>query len=379
MSNLDQDIKLDIKSGTILVVDDEPSNVLLLNRMLTANGYSEVLSTTNSLEVLGICTSKKIDLMLLDINMPDLDGFGVLEQMKTLETATRPVILVLSAQNMQEARQKALDNGARDYVAKPFNVSELLSRVRNLLEMKLLQDRMRNQNQDLEAKVIARTADLIAAHKHLQETRLQVIQRLGRAAEYRDNETGYHIIRMSKISELLGRSVGLSEDEAYLLLIAAPMHDIGKIGIPDQILLKPGKLNADEWEIMKTHAQIGADMLSGDDSDLLVTAHQIALNHHEKWDGSGYPRGLSGEAIPLMGRIAAVADVFDALTSERPYKKAWPIDDAIRFIKEQSGQHFDPELVNHFLNNLEEIIRINETYAEPVEFPILPAEGHLTK
>ena len=379
MSNLDQDIKLDIKSGTILVVDDEPSNVLLLNRMLTANGYSEILSTTNSLEVLGICTSKKIDLMLLDINMPDLDGFGVLEQMKTLETATRPVILVLSAQNMQEARQKALDNGARDYVAKPFNVSELLSRVRNLLEMKLLQDRMRNQNQDLEAKVIARTADLIAAHKHLQETRLQVIQRLGRAAEYRDNETGYHIIRMSKISELLGRSVGLSEDEAYLLLIAAPMHDIGKIGIPDQILLKPGKLNADEWEIMKTHAQIGADMLSGDDSDLLVTAHQIALNHHEKWDGSGYPRGLSGEAIPLMGRIAAVADVFDALTSERPYKKAWPIDDAIRFIKEQSGQHFDPELVNHFLNNLEEIIRINETYAEPVEFPILPAEGHLTK
>ena len=163
----------------------------------------------------------------------------------------------------------------------------------------------------------------------------------------------------------LGKAAGLSDKTADLLLNAAPMHDIGKIGIPDHILLKPGKLDANEWEIMKTHAQIGANMLSGDDSDLIVTAHQIALTHHEKWNGSGYPRGLSGEAIPLMGRIAAIADVFDALTSERSYKKIWPINDAVLYIKDQSGQHFDPEMVKLFLDNIDEIVRIKEAYAEP--------------
>lgn len=190
------------------------------------------------------------------------------------------------------------------------------------------------------------------------------MRRLGRAAEYRDNETGLHIIRMSQIAALLARSMGWSEDMSDLMLHASPMHDIGKIGIADAILLKPGKLSPEEFDVMKTHASIGADMLAGDESELLQLAYIIALSHHEKWDGSGYPAGLSGEAIPLAGRIVAVADVFDALTSSRPYKKAWAVDDAVAFLKDNAGRHFDPEVVAHFLRHLTEIIAIVEFHAD---------------
>ncbi|MFU8788925.1 MAG: HD-GYP domain-containing protein, partial [Methylobacter sp.] len=199
----------------------------------------------------------------------------------------------------------------------------------------------------------------------LRRTRLQVVQRLGRAAEYRDNETGNHILRMSHISALLAKSIGWNDAGCELMLHASPMHDIGKIGIPDHILLKPGSFEPDEWEIMKTHAAIGANILEGDDSDLMRCAREIALSHHEKWDGSGYPYGLSGEAIPLSGRIAALADVFDALTSERPYKKAWTIEAAVDLIKQNNGSHFDPALVSAFLQQLPEILKIRERFSEP--------------
>jgi putative two-component system response regulator len=211
----------------------------------------------------------------------------------------------------------------------------------------------------LEQKVRERT-------RELEETRMEIIRRLGRAAEYRDNETGLHIIRMSKFSQILGQATGMSDQDSGMLLNASPMHDIGKIGIPDSILLKPGKLDADEWEIMKTHSSIGAKILSGHPSELMQMAREIALTHHEKWDGSGYPGGLSGEEIPLSGRIVALADVFDALTSERPYKKAWAVDDAVSFIKENSGKHFDPTLVELFIDRLDEIIEVRDKYAEPV-------------
>jgi putative two-component system response regulator len=348
----------DIYSASVLLVDDEATNVRLMQHMLGSAGYVNVSATQDPRKVLGLCLEKHVDLLVLDINMPHLSGFDVMEQLAGELAGYRPAILVLTAYQDPESRRKALQNGARDFVSKPFDRIELLARVRNLVEVQLAQQSILHQNEVLERKVQVRT-------QALHHTRLQVVQRLGRAAEYRDNETGLHIIRMSNISALLGREAGLSSYECDLLLNASPMHDIGKIGIPDYILLKPGKLEPAEWEIMKTHVQIGADLLSGDESDLMTMAHDIALTHHEKWDGSGYPNGLGAERIPMVGRIVALADVFDALTSERPYKAAWPVEKAIDLIKEERGKHFDPDLTDIFLSVLPEISAIRERYAEP--------------
>jgi putative two-component system response regulator len=268
-----------------------------------------------------------------------------------------PVIVLTAAQEKQ-TRLRALSEGAKDFLTKPFDLVEATSRIRNILEVTLLHKRQRDQNRVLERLVRKRTQEL-------HETRLEIIRRLGRAAEYRDNETGLHIVRMSHFSAIIGRAAGMSEYEADLMLNASPMHDIGKIGIPDRILLKPGKLDAEEWEIMKTHAAIGARILSGHESELMEMAQMIALSHHEKWDGSGYPHGLRGEEILLEGRIVALADVFDALTSERPYKKAWPLEQAFAEIRRLSGIHFDPHLVEVFQQVLPQILAIREQYREP--------------
>lgn len=362
MSNLDA---FNIQNAHILIVDDEAANVLVLEKTLKAVGYTQIQSTKDSRLVLDLYCQQPCDLIILDLNMPYLDGYEVMEQIKAEAGEHMPPILMLTAQHSQESRQDALDRGALDYVTKPFNTKELLSRVRNLLEAQLARKFMRNQNEILENKVSLRTRELEKQSQELHDTRLQVVRRLGRAAEYRDNETGLHIVRMSKIAALIGKNAGLNEYECDLLLNAAPMHDIGKLGIPDKILLKPGKFEPEEWEIMQTHAQIGADILSGDDSELLNMAEEIALTHHEKWNGKGYPNGLKGEDIPLSGRICALADVFDALTSVRPYKKAWSVDKAVDLIKEESGEHFDPSLVEHLLVLLPEIIEIKEKYGEP--------------
>lgn len=351
---------LNIKSASILVVDDEPVNVRLLEKILTAEGHANIVSTVDPREVEELYQQHQSDLILLDINMPHMDGFEVMQRLKAQHGQDLAPILVLTAQNAQEFRIKALQSGARDYVAKPFDRYELAVRVRNLLEIQLSHRVLLDQNSQLEKRVLERT-------RQLHDTRLQVVRRLGRAAEYRDNETGMHILRMSKITALLGREIGLDDYQCELLLHASPMHDIGKIGIPDHILLKPGKLDPDEWEIMKGHARIGADILSGDESDMMTMAREIALTHHEKWDGSGYPNGCSGEQIPLAGRIVAVADVFDALTSVRPYKKAWPVAEAVEFMQKESGRHFQPLLIEQFMANLPEILEIKHTYAEPDE------------
>lgn len=358
-------INADLKASKILLVDDEAANIKLLERMLNVEGYTNVISTLDSREVVQLVREHDVDLILLDLNMPKMDGYEVMTQLTTLANQVLPPVLILTAQNTQEDRLRSLNSVARDYVTKPFDMAELILRVRNLLEVQNAHKYMYNQNNVLGNMVQERTQDLQTAHEKLRESRLQVVRRLGRAAEYRDNETGLHIIRMSKMAALLAKAAGMGDGQASLVLHASPMHDIGKIGIPDSILLKPGKLDPDEWEIMKTHAQIGANILSEDDSELLVMARNIALSHHEKWDGSGYPNKLKGEAIPLVGRITALADVFDALTSERPYKKAWAVDDAVELIKSESGKHFDPSLVEHFLNLLPEIIVIRDEYAEP--------------
>lgn len=358
-------ITTDIKSGHIIVVDDEAANLKLVERVLDIGGYNKVTLTETPTMVVDLYKEHGADLFLIDLNMPIMDGFELIQALMDLNDDFLPPILVLTAQQAQEYRQKALDIGARDFVTKPFVVNELLARVRNQLEMRQAQALLRDQNQHLEEIVQERTQELQNAHQLLHESRLQVVRRLGRAAEYRDNETGLHIIRMSYISVIIGRAAGMSEEDLDLLLNASPMHDIGKIGVPDTILLKPGKFEPEEWEIMKTHAQIGADILSGDDSPMMSMARDIALTHHEKWDGSGYPNGLKGEDIPLVGRVSALADVFDALTSERPYKKAWPIQEAIDFIKEQSGKHFDPALVDHMIEHLDLIVEVKEKYMEP--------------
>lgn len=342
----------------ILIVDDEPANLKLLDKMLSSQGYETRVLVSDPREVIGLYQSARPDLILLDINMPHLDGYQVMEQLKELNDPLLPPIVILTAQHGKDYLLRALAAGARDFVAKPFDRNELLMRVRNLLDAQLAHKLLHDQKTVLENMVQVRTDEL-------KRSRLQVVQRLGMAAEYRDEETGNHILRMSHISALLARSIGWSEADSELLLHASPMHDIGKIGIPDAILLKPGKFEPAEWEIMKTHATIGGALLDGDDSDLMRMAREIALTHHEKWDGSGYPEGLAGEAIPQAGRIAALADVFDALTSERPYKKAWKVEDAVELIKENSGKHFDPQLVEVFLQELPEILLIRERFSEP--------------
>jgi putative two-component system response regulator len=346
------------ETARILIVDDEPVNLKLLDKMLSAQGYSNLVLVQDPRQVLGIYRQQRIDLILLDINMPHLDGFGVMEQLKALGDPLLPPIVILTAQHSQDFLLRALNAGARDFITKPFDRNELLARVRNMLDAQLAHRLVFEQKDVLDEMVQRRTEELC-------RTRLQVVQRLGRAAEYRDNETGNHILRMSHISALLAKAVGWSEADCELMLHASPMHDIGKIGIPDHILLKPGKFEPDEWEIMKTHTVIGAHILDGDDSELMKCASEIALTHHEKWDGGGYPQGLAGEAIPLTGRIAALADVFDALASARPYKKAWTVDASVDLIKANSGTHFDPGLVTVFFEQLTEIIKISEQFSDP--------------
>lgn len=347
-----------IGEARIFVIDDEPVNLLILKKLLASQGFEQLVLIQDPRQVLEHYREKRPDLILLDILMPHLDGYEVMAQLQALNDPLLPPIIVLSAQEGRDYRLHALASGARDFVNKPFDRDELRMRVRNLLDAQLAHRMIYDQKSVLEDMVRART-------ETLNQTRLQVVRRLGRAAEFRDNETGLHIIRISKISALLARYQGWSPADCDLMLHASPMHDVGKIGIPDAVLLKPGKFEPHEWEIMKAHTTIGADILQDDESDLLHLASVIALSHHEKWDGSGYPNGLSGNTIPKASRIVAVADVFDALTSSRPYKEAWSVDRAITYIGENAGIHFDPEIASSFQRCLQEILAIRNSHQEP--------------
>lgn len=348
-----------IKEAKILIVDDQPANVTLIEKMLDIDGYINVISTTDPTQVESMYMEQNSDLVLLDLNMPVMDGYQVLSKIREVDPDYPPII-VLTAQSDRESRIKALDLGARDFLAKPFDRVELMTRIRNMLEVRIMTKAIKNQNKILDGMVKERTKELV-------DTRLEVIRRLGRAAEYRDDMTGFHIIRMSRYSQLLAIAAGMSEKEAEMLLNASPMHDIGKIGIPDNVLMKPGKLDPEEWAIMKTHVDIGVEILSGSSSSLMEMAAEVAQNHHEKWDGSGYPHALSGDNIPFTGRVVAIADVFDALTTERPYKDAWPVEEAVEYLKDQSGKHFEPKLVDHFINILPDILQVRSQYAEKLD------------
>jgi putative two-component system response regulator len=330
-----------LEQSRILIADDEETNVLLLERMLEQAGYTEVTSTSDSSQVAPLCAEDPPDLLLLDLHMPEPDGFEVMKILKPLVEARWFPILVLTADITLEAKREALANGAKDFVTKPFDRAEVMLRIRNLLETRFLQLELEKQNLMLEQRVYERTDDL-------NEARLEVLERLAVAAEYRDDATGEHTRRVGRTSSLLAEVLGLPQDQSELIRLAAPLHDIGKIGIPDRILLKEGRLTPEEFELMTSHVNIGRFILSGSRSPLLQMAEEIALTHHERWDGRGYLSGLSGEEIPIAGRIVAIADVFDALTHERPYKRAWPVDEALAEITGLRGEQFDPLVVDAF-------------------------------
>ena len=329
----------EFSSARILVVDDETANVRTLSRILQMAGYTNVVATTDPTEVLALFGEQEPDLVLLDLHMPVLDGVAVLERLAEVAAPHSYLpVLVLTGDSSQQARRRALSKGAKDFVIKPFEVDEVLLRIHNLLETKYLHREIATENIQLEQRVKQRTAELESAH-------LDTLERLAVAAEFRDDDTGKHTERVAAISAILGRAAGLEEEEVELLRRAAPLHDLGKIGIPDAILRKPGSLTPDEWDVMKTHTTAGARILVGGKSRIIRLAETIALSHHERWDGSGYPEARSGEAIPVAARVVAVADVFDALTSDRVYRKAWASDDVLAYIQSHAGTHFDPALV----------------------------------
>ena len=318
----------------ILVVDDEPANLKVIREVL-ANDYRLSFAKSGEL-ALQLIENEPPKLILLDIMMPDMSGFEVCKVLKANpKTAHIPVIFVTALSHEQD-ESEGFALGAVDYITKPISPAIVRARVKNHLS-------------------------LVQAEQ-LQLAHIDLIQRLGRAAEYKDTDTGEHIARMSRYSKVLALAYGMSEYEAEQLKQAAPMHDVGKIGIPDSVLLKPGRLNENEYEHMKQHALIGAKILENSTSPLLQLAHKLALEHHEKWDGTGYPYGLKGEEISIEGRIVTIADVFDALTSKRPYKKAWSVEEALDLLKDEAGKHFDPQLVDLFIGQIDSIIEIKNTY-----------------
>jgi putative two-component system response regulator len=325
----------------ILILDDEPRSVDVLRRLLTQAGFRQIDSSTDSREAAALYVKTRPDLILLDLHMPHVDGLTVMDQLKGIAEPGYLPVLVMTGDMTPEARQDALSRGAKDFITKPFHADEVLLRIRTLLETRFLYFQVQSQNQILEAKVRERTRELEAAQ-------VEVIERLARAAEFRDDNTGQHTERVGRLAAQLAAELELRESQVALIRRAAPLHDVGKIGIPDAVLLKPGRLTADEFDLVKTHTTIGARILSGSRFGVLRLAEEIALTHHERWDGCGY-MGMRGDEIPLAGRIVAVADVFDALTQNRPYKPAWPVADAIVEVERQRARQFDPAIVDAFL------------------------------
>ncbi|WP_432738679.1 HD domain-containing phosphohydrolase [Maridesulfovibrio sp. FT414] len=347
-----------IANAKILVVDDEPHNIILLEGFLEKLGHS-VVGAENAVVALEIL-DRTYDLIMSDVKMPVMDGFEFVELVRNNEeTADIPIIMVTTL-SQKEDRLKAVQAGANDFITKPLDLVELKIRTESMLKLKARQDEVKFFQADLHEMVERRTLELQMALSRLDRAHVETIHYLSAAAEYKDEDTASHIIRMAGYSELIARRMGLDKKTVELILTSSPMHDIGKIGIPDCILLKPGKLDEKEWETMKTHAAIGSNLLSLGNSEYMKMGAVIAHNHHEKWDGSGYPCGLAGEEIPLPGRICAVADVFDALTSRRPYKEPFTIEKSVSIMKEGRGTHFDPQILDVFLDNLDEVIAIRE-------------------
>lgn len=327
----------------IFVLDDNPMNVLFLEKLLAKAGYTNVKSSTNPTEAESICRFYKPDLVILDLHMPGMSGYEVLEMLRSDSTASGHLpILVFTADATGDARRRALELGATDFLTKPGDACEITLRVRNFLEMSHLYRELEDQNYVLEERVHERT-------RSLEQAQLEIVHRLALACDYRDDDTGEHCRRVGELSYSIALEYGLSEQDARLIGLAAPLHDIGKVAVPDAILRKPDKLNDSEFAEIRKHTDLGASILAHSRSEILQMAHTIALTHHERWDGKGYGSGLVGEAIPIAGRIVSVADVYDVLTNVRPYKRAWEPEAAIAEIERCSGSQFDPTVVEAFL------------------------------
>lgn len=354
------------KTSKIMIIDDYPVNVKVLKAHLANAGYDNFTTLTDSTQAMALLWSERPDLLLLDIMMPEVSGLEILRELRMLQEFRHLPILVLTGTESRELKTEALELGATDSLSKPIDFDDLLPRVRNCLRIKSYED-------DLKAQVLQRTAEL----EHAQR---EIIQCLARAAEFRDNETGAHVIRVGKFAGLIAQELGMDERTVRLLSQAATLHDVGKIGIPDEILHKKGKFNDEEVKLMRrhcgygrrvlqheiptedsrlsSHTTMGADIMSTCSSPAIAMARTVALTHHEKWDGTGYPLGLAGENIPIEGRITAVADVFDALSSKRPYKPAFPLEECLRIMKDERGKHFDPVVVDAFFRRIPDIIAV---------------------
>lgn len=363
----------------ILLVDDEPINIKVVRKYLAGAGYADFCSTTSPAEVLPMMIRAEPDLVLLDIVMPNFSGLDLLAAIRADAQLAHIPVVMLTALEDRDTKHQALALGATDFLAKPVDPSELVSRVRNVLLVKAHHDHLRNHAADLERMVKKRTAQLEASHEN-------IIHCLARAAEFRDDDTGRHVLRVGCYARIIARQLGWDDDAVKMLEQAAQLHDVGKIGIPDAILTKPGKLTeqefeviqkhcgfgkrifesltASEWTSWQKHTEVGQQILAGCESSILKMAAQIALTHHEWWNGAGYPIGLAGEDIPLVGRITAVADVFDALSTRRAYKPAFPLDKCFAILEEGRGTHFDPLVLDGFFAARERIVLVQISHAE---------------
>ncbi|MFD0672200.1 HD-GYP domain-containing protein [Cohnella sp. GCM10027633] len=337
--------RLSTTDACILIVDDQEYNISLLARILQRAGFARVHSTMDPLQVDALLAEHDPDIVLLDMHMPGMDGLEVLKKIREHAGADNYLpVLMLTADTTSDARQRGLQAGANDFLTKPYDRTEVVLRMNNLLKTRFLHLQLQQHNNTLEEKVRIRTAEL-------EQSKHEILRLLGRASEYRDDMTGQHTLRVGELAGVIAERLGLSSHQVQRIRLAAPLHDIGKIGVPDDILLKPGRFEPEEFERMKTHTTIGADMLADSSFDVLMLAGIIARSHHEKWDGTGYPHGLRGDEIPLEARIVALADFYDALTHERPYKRAWTQEETLDEIRRQRGAHFDPRVVDALLES----------------------------
>lgn len=339
----------------IVSIDDNENNLFLIEAICEEQGFNNITSFSDPLDALPYVLNNQTDLIIIDYMMPELNGIEFIQEFRRNNQLT-PIIMVTAA-NEETIHGDALDAGANDFLSKPINVALFNARVINQLKLYRNSFLLADKAKLLEDEVSKATEDLLQ-REH------ETLNILAKTAEFKDPETGSHVARVAYYSKMLAREYGLNSSEQELVFHASPFHDLGKVGIPDNILLKPGRLDEDEFNFMKTHSTIGYEILKNSKSKYLQVGAEIALTHHEKWDGTGYPSGLKGENISIFGRIVAVADVFDALTSHRPYKKAWSFDDAISFLEEQKANHFDPTLVEHFINNIDEVREIFNTHQE---------------
>ena len=368
-----KNILMDNHKSKILIVDDEPRNRLLLNNMCENMGY-KTFQATNGEEAIDYAVDNSPDLIIMDVIMPKMNGFDSTEKIKADDRTKQIPVIIVTALGSREDLLTGISKGADDFLTKPYDFEELAMRIKNNLKIKKYNDLLKENNDILEEKVQQRTQELQKAlfelnlaHDSTKAAYLETIYRLTLATEFKDQATGSHIKRISLYTRKIAETLSMNTEFIENIFHASPMHDIGKVGIPDSILLKPGALNAEEWEIMKTHTTIGAKILEGSESTFLKMGQEIARNHHETWDGSGYPNGLSKTQIPISARITIIADQYDALRSTRPYKKPFTHDEAFKIITEGDGRtspdHFDPDIIKAFIQINRDFGEIFESYS----------------